>query len=197
MDITRDQGSFYTSVVKALDEIDRKWISYPGYLLVGSHSPQMSSIDTVMDKLKKYRESKLPVLGLCMGMQFMCIEYVRNVWGVTLANTTEIEPKTKVPIIKKLPELRVGIHKVKDRLESHWHNYAFNTDYQPLFEKDWQMTFTDGILEEMELTNHPFFIGVQYHPEYQSSKDNPHPLLIKFLNYARSYHQGSVGARTI
>jgi CTP synthase len=185
MKVSREIGSFYTSVIKALNEIDPNWSNYEGYLLVGSHTPKELKLVEILSDLKKYRENNLPVLGLCMGMQLMCIEYMRNVWGIEVANSTEIEPDTKVPIIHKLPELRVGIKPVKDRMESHWHNYAFNTAYQELFEKDWDMVFTDNILEEMRLKNYPQYVGVQYHPEYQSSKDNPHLILKNFINYAK------------
>lgn len=182
-------------MVKALNEIDPKWMNYPGYILVGSHSPNTDKLGEVLAKIKHFREQKFPILGLCMGMQFMCIEYMRNVWGVKIANTTELDGKTTVPVIHKLPNLRVGIAMVGDRLESHWHNYAFNPDYTQLFEKDWDMVFTDNILEEMKLKKHPFCVGVQYHPEYENIKGKPHPILKAFIHHAKLASQVVADAR--
>ena len=122
----RTEKDFSVSVEKALDEIDKDWRDYEGLIISGTHSPDI--IDEKLEALKEAREKGTPALGICFGMQLMVIEYARSM-GLN-ANTTEIE-ETEHPVIHKLPKLRVGIFKVDwptfgSRMESHWHNYAFN-----------------------------------------------------------------------
>lgn len=203
-------NDFKTSVKKALSEIDSNWESYDGLIVCGTHS-QEQNIDPILEKIKEYRESNRPFLGICMGLHLAIVEYARNVWGVKEATTEELndcprhtfqvkdyhggdfDPPSKCScppfMVVRMPELRVGIRNVNGRMESHWHNYRASHEAVRYLQKSFKITMSeDGILEEMSLPDHPFFWGVQYHPEYQTSKEKPHFLLKDFLNSC-SQHQ--------
>ncbi len=183
MQIIKGEDSFYTSVAKALSEIDPNWESYNGLLIVGTHSPDKLMLEDVLERIRNARLADVPVLGLCMGMQLMAIEYARNVMNIPDATSEEIGPGTHV--IEKLPELRVGIKPVGGRMESHWHNFGMKYDWAQEF-KDFDIVFGGDCVEEMRLRPLLFYKGVQYHPEYQSSAKHPHPLLVDFLNKCKS-----------
>lgn len=152
-------SDFTTSVKKAFDEIDPNWESYKGLIICGTHAPKMDEVEFLLNKIKEARENKTPFLGICYGHQLCAIEYARNVLGIKDAVSEEwgIEG-TKV--VKKRGELKVGWHEG----ESYWNNYEV----------------------DIEVKNPEWFITTQSHPEYQSSIDKPHPLLVKFLSYAKA-----------
>jgi CTP synthase len=158
------------------------------------------------------REKKIPFLGLCLGMQCAVIEFARNVCGLKDANSTEFKPKTKHPVITILVEqqdvkdfggtMRLGAYpcKIKKNTlaekvyggnfvqERHRHRYEFNNRYRRIFEKK-GMVFSGiypkkNLVEIVELKNHPFFIAVQFHPEFKSKPDRPHPLFREFIKAA-------------
>lgn len=172
-------GDFTTTVRKALEEIDPKYESYSGLIVCGKHAPQASVADEEIALIKIARETQLPTLGICWGLQAMMIEYARDVFKIRGATSEEIDPDSASAIIVKMPELRVGIKDVAGRLESHWHNYRVQEI--SAMESAFHIIRTDEIMEQARLRDHRFFVGVQYHPEYQSSKDAPHPLLVDFL----------------
>lgn len=161
------------------------------------------------------RENKIPYLGLCYGMQMMAIEFARHVLGYKDANSTEIDPKTKAPVIhimsdqeKKVLDkdyggtmrlgawecdLKIGslIRKLygKPRVsERHRHRYEVNNKYRAEFEaKGLNIVGTspDGkLVEIMEISDHPFMAGSQFHPELKSRPLNPHPMFLGFLEAA-------------
>lgn len=152
-------NDFNTSVQKALEEIDPKWRSYPGLIICGTHNPH--NTEEMINLIKRAREENIPFLGICFGHQLSAIEYSRNVLGIKDATSEEFGEGTFVVI--KLPELNVGFHEG----ESYWNNYVVDPDIQ-----------------ERWIKKENFFT-CQFHPEYQSSKDKPHPLLLKFLDYAK------------
>lgn len=156
-------NDFSTSVRKALSEIDPKWESYDGLIICGTHAP--TEIDKTLSLIHLARTTNTPTLGICAGLQMMAIEYSRNVLGIEDATSEEFGDGTFV--VEKMKDLVVGL---KDG-ESYWHNYAVRPD---IFEK----------LVKNAMS--PRFIGVQYHPEYQSSKDNKHPLLVNFINECKN-----------
>jgi CTP synthase len=155
------------------------------------------------------REHKVPYLGLCLGMQVATIEFARNVCGLEGANSTEFDKAAKEPVISLLEEqreicnkgasMRLGTWPTKiakgtlaekiygngEVLERHRHRYEFNMKYRDrMNEKGFVISGTspDGALAELiELRDHPYFIGCQYHPEFQSKPNKPHPLFKSFI----------------
>ena len=169
MEILND---FNTSVEKALSEIDPDWKSYEGLIICGTHSPDR--IGYQIDNIKHFREQKKPFLGICFGHQLAAVEYARNVLGqkdATSEEFMELSPfgvvRRQLVVIKRKEGLKVGLHNG----ESYWNNYEVIEGFEGMWKK------ADN------------FITVQYHPEYQSSIDNPHPILVEFLNYARNYRR--------
>ena len=145
-------------------------------------------------------------------MQFAAVEFARNVLKLKDANTTEVDAQTKNPVIdimesqksitRKGGTMRLGeyacaltkgtkashIYGRSKITERHRHRYEFNNDYLKRFEEN-GMTAAGtnpetNLVEIIELKNHPFFIGVQFHPEYKSTVENPHPLFVKFVRAA-------------
>lgn len=163
------------------------------------------------------RENKIPYLGICLGMQCAVIEFARNVLGLKDAHSTEMTRMTAHPVIDLMEEqkgvtekggtMRLGgypcdikantlalkIYKETHIRERHRHRYEFNNDYLPQFEA--QGMIASGInpdsqlVEIMEQPGHPFFIGVQFHPEYRSTVLNPHPLFINFVSASVIYSE--------
>ncbi|MEY3039337.1 MAG: CTP synthase [Flavobacteriaceae bacterium] len=158
------------------------------------------------------REQKIPFLGICLGMQMAVIEYARNVLGLTQANSLEMDPKTPDPVIhlmegqKKVTQkggtMRLGswscdlkpgslaykIYGVSQIAERHRHRFEFNNKYLADIESHGMIasgTNTENhLVEVVEVPEHPWFIGVQYHPEYKSTVANPHPLFVAFVQAA-------------
>ncbi len=156
-------SDFTASVERAFGEINPEWESLDGTVICGTHSPENLDINALIKTIKEVRESGKPFLGICFGHQLAAIEYARNVLGVTDANSEELITDSKNFVVRKLPNLAIGLIEG----ETYWHNYAVIEELLPLWKK------ADN------------FITCQYHPEYQSSKDNPHPLLVNFLSTCR------------
>ena len=158
------------------------------------------------------RVNNIPFLGICLGMQMAVIEYARNVVGLKNANSTEMDSDTKYPVIslmedqvnveKKGGTMRLGswkceiskgtlthdIYKKNIIIERHRHRYELNFNYTESLTKSGMVLCgknpeTD-LVEIIELPNHSWFIGVQFHPEYQSTVDKPHPLFKSFIKAA-------------
>jgi CTP synthase len=169
-------------------------------------------IEGKITSIRYARENNIPFLGICLGMQCAVIEFARNVLGLKDAHTMEIEPNTKHPVIalmesqKSVTEkggtMRLGSYKCKvkpgtkifdvykkeDISERHRHRYEFNNAYTETFEKAGMIATginpENGLVEIVELKGHPWFIGVQFHPEYRSTVVNPHPLFVNFVKAA-------------
>ena len=169
-------------------------------------------IEGKIETVRYARESKIPFFGICLGMQMAVIEYSRNVLGHEDANSTEMNQNTTHPVINLMEEqknitdkggtMRLGAwkchleentlaHKIYGKsaiLERHRHRYEFNGDYLEALQnaglKASGVNPDTGLVEVVELENHPFFIGVQYHPEYKSTVANPHPIFVKFVEAA-------------
>lgn len=158
------------------------------------------------------RENKIPYLGLCLGMQIAIIEFARNVCKLDNANSKEIDPSTPYPVIDFLPgqneysmlggTLRLGQYpcKLKEGTkaraaygeemisERHRHRYEVNNDFREVLSKQ-GMIFcgtspNDSIVEMIELTDHPWFVACQFHPEFKSRPNRPHPLFMGFIHAA-------------
>jgi CTP synthase len=172
--------------------------------------------------VKYARENKMPFFGICLGMQMAVIEFARNVLGLTNAHSTEMDPGTPHPVIALMEEqkkikkkggtMRLGaypctildgsiankIYESTEISERHRHRWEFNNNYLNDFEKAGMIPSgknpQSGLVEIMELSNHPFFIGVQYHPELKSTVENPHPIFVNFVQAAKWYADSKAGA---
>ncbi len=169
-------------------------------------------IEGKIKAIRYARENNIPFLGICLGMQCAAIEFSRNVLGLKDAHTTEIDKETPNPVINLMEEqkkvtnlggsMRLGLydcHIENDTLtfqeyqkldikERHRHRYEFNNDYRSIFVKNGMriagINPNEDLVEIIELDNHPWFIGVQFHPEYKSTVKEPHPLFTGFVKAA-------------
>jgi CTP synthase len=174
-------------------------------------------IDGKIIAVQYAREQGLPFFGICLGMQMAVIEYGRNVMGLTDAHSVEMDANTTNPVINMMEEqkkikmmggtMRLGAypceiqegslaHKIYGELnitERHRHRYEFNNDYLEAYEKAGMVASgknpATGLVEIVELPNHPFFIGVQYHPELKSTVEHPAPLFVSFIAAAKKYNE--------
>ena len=161
--------------------------------------------------IRYVRENKIPFFGICLGMQCAVVEFARNVLGLE-ASSTELNPKTQHPVIDMMEEqkkvvnkggtMRLGAYDCKLKKgtktfaaygetmieERHRHRYEFNNKYLEQIEqaglKAVGVNPDTNLVEVVELKDHPWFVGVQYHPELKSTVLNPHPLFVKFIEAA-------------
>lgn len=178
-----------------------------GYLVPGGFGER--GWEGKIGAAKYCREKKIPYFGICLGMQVMVVEFARNVLGLPGANSTEMEPKTKEPVISLLSEqenvedlggtMRLGAYscllkkgtkahqayQVPKISERHRHRYEFNNRYKEIAERHGMIL--SGILEKgslceiAEVQDHPWMVGVQFHPEFKSRPTEPHPLFRDFV----------------
>lgn len=167
--------------------------------------------------IRYLRENNIPFLGICLGMQCAVIEFARHVLGLQQANSTEMQAQTPEPVISIMEEqesienlggsMRLGaypcqlqegskmaqIYGQKDISERHRHRYEFNNNYLQAFEEAGLIASgrnpETGLVEAVELKNHPWFLAVQFHPEYKSRVENPHPIFIDFIRAALAYKE--------
>ena len=225
----------YISLIEALNHggiyndinVDIKWISAEtlevgkdidshfkdvnGFIIPGGFGER--GIEGKIEAIKYARENKIPYLGICLGMQLMCVEFARNILGYKEANTIEVNENTKYPIITLMEEqkknilkggtMRLGaypceikeeslaykLYKNKIISERHRHRYEFNNEYINEMEKNGLIItgkLQNGELAEIvEVKNHPYMIGVQFHPELKSRITNPHPLFVGLIDAAK------------
>ncbi len=166
-------------------------------------------IEGKVEAVRYAREHNLPFLGICLGMQMAVIEYSRNILGLKNANSTEMDAKTSNPVIDLMEEqkhitekggtMRLGawkcdlkkgsivhdIYQADSILERHRHRYEYNNAYREQLENAGLVATginpDTGLVEIVEIPTHPWFVGVQYHPEYKSTVANPHPLFVGFV----------------
>ena len=178
MQFIKEDEDFATTPFKALSEIDKKWKEYPGLIIFGSHS--QGKMEEKLEKIREARVNKIPTLGICWGLHLMAIEYARNVLNLEDANTTEVSRGCLDPVVVKMKELRVGIHRADGRMESFWHNYHVNPVYYPKFYKDWTLNTTGEMLDSMRLKAHPHFKGSNFTPSIKVLKKSPTPYSLSF-----------------
>ena len=189
-----------TSLSEIFDDVD-------GIIVPGGFGDR--GIEGRINAIKYARENKVPFLGLCLGMQCAVIEFARNVCGLTGANSTEFAPDTLHPVIGLMPEqesivqkggtMRLGkypcvlltgakskiVYDEETVYERHRHRYELNNFYREKLNLS-GMIFCgvspdDKLVELIELKNHPWFIGSQFHPEFKSRPERPHPLFMGFM----------------
>ena len=172
-------------------------------------------IEGKIEAVRYARENNIPFFGICLGMQMAVIEYSRNVLGLKGANSTEMNSNTLYPVIDLMEEqknitnyggtMRLGawdcilkddskvrnIYHKEHISERHRHRYEFNNDFLVQVEKAGMIATgknpKTNLVEVIEIPNHPWFVGVQYHPEYKSTVLNPHPLFVDFVKAALNH----------
>ena len=174
-------------------------------------------IEGKIDAIKYVRENHIPFFGICLGMQCAVIEFARNVLGYKNAHSLEMDPNTEHPVINLMEgqkdiehkggTMRLGAYECeihentlakklygqKTIEERHRHRFEFNNDYMAQFEAHGMQATgfnpISNLVEIIEVSNHPFFIGVQFHPEYKSTVAEPHPLFKGFVEAALKYQE--------
>lgn len=180
-------------------------------------------IEGKIDAIKYVRKHNIPFLGICLGMQMAVIEFSRNELGITDANSTEMDSETKHPVIDLMEEqktitdkggtMRLGawacdlepnsivskVYKSNTITERHRHRYEFNSAYKEQIEaagmKATGLNPDTGLVEIIEIPEHPWFVGVQYHPEYKSTVASPHPLFVAFVKAALKHKKNNSHAK--
>ena len=187
-----------------------------GIIVPGGFGPR--GIEGKISAIKYARENKMPCFGICLGMQVMVIEFARNVAGLKGAHSSEFDSESQYKVIDFMPgqnddinkggTLRLGsypciikkgttmerCYKTNEIKERHRHRYEFNNDYREILEKNGLVLSglsPDGkLVETVELTDYPFFVGVQFHPEFKSRPNKPHPLFLGFIEAAFNNRKG-------
>ena len=195
-----------SNVSEKLRELDGLLVA-PGFGFRG--------VEGKVTAVKYARENNLPFFGICLGMQMAAIEFARNVLSISDADSTEMRADTQNPVIDMMEEqkkitikggtMRLGtypchinentlayrIYGKADISERHRHRWEFNDAYLNRFEDGGMIASginpASGLVEIMELPGHPFFIGVQYHPELKSTVENPHPLFVHFIKASKEF----------
>lgn len=187
--------------------IDKKMMGLDGILVAPGFGER--GIEGKVLAVRYARENDIPFLGICLGMQMAVIEFARTVLGLEKANSTEMDKNTPDPVISLMEEqksitdmggtMRLGswdchlkegslVEKVygsSDIEERHRHRYEFNNAYKEQMEEAGLVASglnpRTGLVEVVEIPSHPWFVGVQYHPEYKSTVASPHPLFVGFV----------------
>ena len=206
-------------------EVKVKWV-YSGDLTDANIAESLAGVDGMLiapgfgdrgiegkiTAAKYARENNIPLLGICLGMQIMTIEFARNVLGLTKANSMEFDTSTPEPVISLMADqkdvvekggtMRLGAWKCQlkegtklaeiygalDISERHRHRYEFNSEFKEDFEKNGLIPSglnpETSLVETLEMKDHPFYVGVQYHPEYKSTVATPHSLFKALIKAA-------------
>jgi CTP synthase len=187
--------------------VEKKLMGLDGILVAPGFGER--GIEGKVKAVQYARENNVPFLGICLGMQMAVIEFARNILGLAGANSTEMDKNTPYPVISLMEEqknvtdkggtMRLGawdchlkpgslaekVYGASDISERHRHRYEFNNEYKQQMEDAGLVASglnpKTGLVEVVEIPTHPWFIGVQYHPEYKSTVANPHPLFVGFV----------------
>ena len=204
-------------------DYEQQLLNFDGILVPGGFGKR--GIEGMLNAIRYAREQKIPYFGICLGMQTACIEYARNVCGLAHANSSEFDPATQHRVIYKLRELtgveemggtmRLGAwdcvmqpdslaaqaYQTTEISERHRHRYEFNREYEDLLTgAGLRITGTtpDGTyVEIVEVTDHPFFVACQFHPEFKSKPLEPHPLFSAFIEASFSGRQRKLQAAQV
>jgi len=188
---------------------------YDGILVPGGFGKR--GVEGMIQSIRFARENKTPYFGICLGMQTMVIEFARNVCGLANANSTEFDPATPDRVIYKLRELK-GVDELGGTMrlgaypcvlaegsfareaygkaeisERHRHRYEFNREYEKILTEHGLRLAgqtPDGVYVEIcEVPDHPWYLGVQFHPEFKSKPFEPHPLFAAFIGAALKHRK--------
>ena len=205
----------------SVKDVDKKLMGLDGILVAPGFGER--GIEGKIKAVQYARENDVPFLGICLGMQMAVIEFARNVLGMENANSTEMDNTTPFPVISLMEEqksivnkggtMRLGawdcelqpkslVQQVYDGQntisERHRHRFEFNNTYKTEMEAAGLVASgvntETGLVEIIELPSHPWFIGVQYHPEYKSTVANPHPLFVGFVKAVLTQKQKQTNA---
>ena len=182
-------------------------------------------IEGKIDAIRYARENKIPFFGICLGMQMACVEFARNVLGMSKAHSTEMNPDTNEAVIAMMAEqknitqmggtMRLGAYDCELRSDSraasiygatkiserHRHRYEFNNEFLEAYENAGMIPVgknpATGLVEVVEVKDHPFYVGVQFHPEYKSTVENPHPLFMAFVKAAKEAQEKRNGQNSV
>lgn len=204
------------------DNVKEKFKDLDGLLVAPGFG--LRGVEGKIIAVKYARENNLPFFGICLGMQMAVIEFARNVLGWTDSHSTEMNENTTHPVIDLMEDqksiemkggtMRLGafpcdivegtlahtIYGTTHISERHRHRWEFNNKYIKDFEKAGMVPSGknpgSGLVEIVELPNHPFFIGVQYHPELKSTVENPQPIFINFIKAAKAFAEKKETAKT-
>ncbi|MBI2743208.1 MAG: CTP synthase [Chlamydiales bacterium] len=198
---------FESDKIQSAEDVEKILTGCDGYLVPGGFG-ERGWIGKILTA-KHCREKKIPFFGLCLGMQIMCVEFARHVLGYKDANSTEVDPNTPHPVISLLSEqkdvenlggtMRLGAYNCQIKKgskaekaygttlisERHRHRWEFNNAFKDACEK--QGLLLTGVLENSklceiaEVQDHPWMVGVQFHPEFKSKPTDPHPLFRDFV----------------
>ncbi|WP_299172085.1 CTP synthase [uncultured Allomuricauda sp.] len=202
------------------DNIAQKLMGLDGVLVAPGFGER--GIEGKIKAVQYARENHIPFLGICLGMQMAVIEFARNVLGLDGANSTEMDGSTTHPVISLMEEqklvtdlggtMRLGawdctlkedtlVHEAygdTEISERHRHRFEFNNEYKDQMEEAGLVATglnpKTGLVEVIEIPSHPWFVGVQYHPEYRSTVANPHPLFVGFVKAVLAQKQQQTNA---
>ena len=194
-------------------ELQRRLGQFDGILVPGGFGDR--GLEGKIRAIRYARENNIPFFGICLGMQMAVVEFARHACGITDATTVEADPNCTNPVIHLMPgqhdvvdkgaTMRLGaypcalkegtlaarVYDAANISERHRHRYEVNNAYRATLEQGGLVLSglsPDGLLVEVvELANHPFFLGCQFHPEFKSGPHNPHPLFIAFIGAAKEY----------
>jgi CTP synthase len=201
---------FISSDHLSAENMEQKLRKYDGILVAPGFGER--GMPGKIEAVKYARENKIPFFGICLGMQCAVIEFAQNVLKLKNASSTELDPKTKDPVIDLMEEqkkitakggtMRLGaypcslkkgskafsVYAKSKIMERHRHRYEFNNKYLEQFENAGMLASginpESNLVEIVELNNHPWFVGTQFHPELKSTVKDPHPLFVRFVKAA-------------
>ena len=197
-------------------EIEQKLVGLHGVLVAPGFGER--GINGKIAAIKYVRENHIPFFGICLGMQCAVVEFAQHVLGLEQAASTEVNPNGPDPVINMMEEqkkitnkggtMRLGAFECELKRKSkaaqaygtlkiserHRHRYEYNNDYRDRIEQAGLMATginpESNLVEIVELKDHPWFVGVQFHPELKSTVENPHPLFVQFIKAAMAFQKG-------
>ncbi len=205
----------YSEDMEKEEELDTYFQNVDGILVPGGFGQR--GIEGKINAIQYARENKIPYFGICLGMQCAVIEYSRNELGLEGANSAEFDPDTTHPVIDLMPEqkdiedmggtMRLGIYpcrlakttkskslyKEEIIYERHRHRYELNNEYRNKLKNNGMLMAgvspDEKLVEIVELDDHPWFVATQFHPEFKSRPNRPHPLFVGFVEAALNFDQ--------